>query len=236
MRIQARLWGLGKFLLLVGALIATFLLFALVAARVAIRAREVPVPNLVGATVAGASTVAADLDLALRIDPNQRPDEKVPAGSIMQQDPAPGGSARQQRTIRVWVSAGPRANSVPPLVGQSERTARMRIEQDGLEVGSLTEFRSPDYPADAVVAQDPAPSSRAPKVSMLLNRGEQATTYVMPDLIGMNGERASAQQELPEPPDTRFQLHQGVNRTTKATKPLIATKTTKNSHEEHEGR
>jgi beta-lactam-binding protein with PASTA domain len=42
-----------------------------------------------------------------------------------------------------------------------------------------------------VVAQDPAPSSRAPRVSLLLNRGEQATTYVMPDIIGMNGERAA---------------------------------------------
>ena len=56
---------------------------------------------------------------------------------------------------------------------------------------AVSEFRSPDYPADAVVAQDPAPSSRAPAVSLLLNRGEQATTYVMPDLIGMNGDRAA---------------------------------------------
>jgi beta-lactam-binding protein with PASTA domain len=28
-------------------------------------------------------------------------------------------------------------------------------------------------------------------VSLLLNRGEQATTYVMPDLIGMNGAAAA---------------------------------------------
>ena len=54
----------------------------------------------------------------------------------------------------------------------------------------MSEFRSPDYPADAVVAQDPAAASLAPQVSLLLNRGEQATTYVMPDLIGTDGERA----------------------------------------------
>jgi beta-lactam-binding protein with PASTA domain len=28
-------------------------------------------------------------------------------------------------------------------------------------------------------------------VSVLLNRGEEATTYVMPDVIGMNGEQAA---------------------------------------------
>jgi beta-lactam-binding protein with PASTA domain len=67
----------------------------------------------------------------------------------------------------------------------------MRLVEDGLELAAFSEFRSPDYTADAIVAQDPAPSSLAPQVSLLLNRGEQATTYVMPDLIGTDGERAS---------------------------------------------
>src|SRR5262245_65970222 len=108
MPLHARVWGLGKFLVLVGALIVTFFVFAFVAARVALRAREVPDPNLVGSTVAAASGTAGDLDLALRIDPNQRAGDKVPAGSIMQQDPGPGAKISRQRTHRVWVRTGPR--------------------------------------------------------------------------------------------------------------------------------
>jgi serine/threonine-protein kinase len=77
------------------------------------------------------------------------------------------------------------------LVGQTERTARIRLEQDGLEIGSVSEFRSPDYPADAIVSQDPPATTRAPKVALLINRGEQAATFVMPDVIGMDGERAA---------------------------------------------
>lgn len=191
MLFTSRVWGLGKLLLLAGALAATFLLFALVGMRVALRAGEVPVPNLLGTTVTEASKAAADVGLALRIDPNQRADDRVPAGGITQQEPVPGTQARRQRTIRVWVSSGRRTTTVPGLVGQTERTARMRLGEDGLEVAMVSEFRSPDYPADAVVAQDPAPTSRAPRVSVLLNRGEQATTYVMPDLIGTSGERAA---------------------------------------------
>ena len=186
-----RVWGLGKLLVLAGALVATFFLFALVAMRVTLRAREVQVPGLVGTPVATASKTVADLDLALRIDPNQRPDEQVPAGSIMQQDPAPGAQIRRQRTIRVWISSGPRTTIVPALVGQNERIARTRLDEDGLSIATVSEFRSPDYPADAIAAQDPAPSTRAPQVSLLLNRGEQATTYVMPDLIGTLGARAA---------------------------------------------
>src|SRR6185503_9557267 len=94
-------------------LVATFFLFALVSMRVALRARDVEVPNLVGATVENASLTVANLGLALRIDPNQRPDERVPAGAVMQQDPAPGDVARRQRSIRVWVSSGPRRTTVP---------------------------------------------------------------------------------------------------------------------------
>jgi serine/threonine-protein kinase len=115
----------------------------------------------------------------------------VAANQIMLQDPPSGAEARTPRSIRVWLSAGPRTTTVPELIGQTERTARMRMEQDSVELGSVSEFRSPDYAADAVVSQDPPPEVKAPKVSLLLNRGEAAITYVMPDVIGMDGNRVS---------------------------------------------
>ena len=191
MPLRTRLWGLGKLLLLVCAMAATYVLFALIGMRAAVRAREVPVPNLVGAVVDQAAQTVATAGLGLRVDPNQRADDQVPAGRIVQQDPPPGMPTRRQRSIRVWVSSGPARTTVPALVGHTERTALMRLGEEGLQIASVSEFRSPNYPADAVVAQDPAPSSRAPQVSLLLNRGEQATTYVMPDLIGTSGERAA---------------------------------------------
>jgi serine/threonine-protein kinase len=186
-----RVWSAGKLLLLVGALGATYLIFFGVSLRVALRAREVEVPNLVGRNVNEATQALAELGLALKVDENPRPDDKVPAGRIMQQDPPAEAPTRRQRTIRVWVSSGPRAMTVPMLVGQTERTAQMRLQQDKLEIAQTSEFRSPDYPADSVVSQDPPPASKAPTVSLLLNRAERATTYVMPDVIGMDGVRAA---------------------------------------------
>jgi serine/threonine-protein kinase len=186
-----RVWGVGRLLLLAAALGATFLLFFGVALRVALRAREVQVPPLVGKTVSDATQSLGALGLTLRVDPTRRTDPKVAANLIMQQDPPAGAAARSQRSIRVWLSAGPRTTTVPELIGQTERTARMRLEQDGVELGPVTEFRSQDYPADAVVSQDPPPDAKSPTVSLLLNRGEEATTYVMPDIIGMDGTRVS---------------------------------------------
>ena len=191
MRLGTRVWGVGKIFLLVGLLGATFLIFFGISMRVALRAREVEVPVLTGLTVNEATESLATLGLGLRVDDNRRADPKVPLGRVMQQDPGAGDRARRQRTIRVWVSSGPRVTTVPALIGQTDRTARIRLDQDGIQIGTLSEIRSPDYPTDTVVAQNPPPAARAPEVSMLVNRGEQATTFVMPDVIGMDGDRAA---------------------------------------------
>jgi len=127
MRLGTRVWSVGKFFLLIGALGATFLLFFVFSMRMAIRAREVEVPVVMGLTVNEATEALAAIGLGLRVDENRRADAKIPPGHVMQQDPGAGMRARRQRTIRVWVSSGPRVTTVPSLIGQSERTAQMRL-------------------------------------------------------------------------------------------------------------
>jgi beta-lactam-binding protein with PASTA domain len=191
MPVGAHVWRFGRFLLFMGALGATFLVSFGVSMRVALRAREVQVPNVVGRTVAEATASTGELGLGLRVDPNQRPSDRVPAGRVMQQEPQPGDVVRRQRTVRVWASSGPVVTVVPALAGQSERTARIRAAQENLSVSSVTEIRSGDYEPDVVVAQDPPPEARATNVAILLNRGEDALAYVMPDLIGMDAATAA---------------------------------------------
>jgi serine/threonine-protein kinase len=95
--------------------------------------------------------------------------------------------------VRVWVSAGPRITVIPALVGESERSAEIRVKQDGLELAPYAEMRSSEalYPRGTVVAQMPPPKSTGSRVALLVNRGERGETYVMPDLIGVNGDRAA---------------------------------------------
>jgi eukaryotic-like serine/threonine-protein kinase len=191
MQLGPRVLGIGRLLLIGGALMATFFVFAGVAMRVAIRAREVSVPSLVGRQVEEAAAIAAHEGLTLRIDDTRRPDDKVAAGRILGQDPIAGSTTRRQRGIRVWVSAGPRVIVVPRLVGESERAAQIRLTQDGVTTASVAEIRDADYPPGVVVAQDPPADTRTSEIHLLVNRGEDRLTYVMPDLIGVNGERAA---------------------------------------------
>lgn len=191
MPISARVWTAGKVLLLVGALATTFIVFAVAAARVAVRARDVTVPDLVGRPVGEATAVVAALELQLNVEDQRRPDLKVPSGHVLGQEPPAGSQARRQRSIRVWLSSGPRIARAPALVGESQRAAEIRLVQEGLLAGSVAEIRSALYPPDVVVAQDPAPGVETAEVRLLVNRGEDRAAYVMPDLIGVSGDRAA---------------------------------------------
>ena len=111
---------------------------------------------------------------------------------ILGQEPAPGLTTRRQRSVRVWLSAGPRSSSVPVLSGENERVAQSRLAEEGLELAGLSEIQSPTYASDVVIAQDPPGKSGGTKVTLLVNRAQQGVSYVMPDLIGVDGDRAAA--------------------------------------------
>ena len=192
MAFGTRVWSVGKLLLLGTALLGTYGLFATASMRLALRAREVQVPNLVNHTASEASALAAAEQLTVRVDDARRPDPKVPVDRVVAQEPLAGSITRQQRSIRVWLSAGARASTVPTLTGEPERAAAARLAQDGFELAGVAEIRSQAYPPDVVVAQDPAGNEPAARIALLVNRGEQGNSYVMPDLIGVSGDRAAA--------------------------------------------
>ncbi|HET7618738.1 MAG TPA: PASTA domain-containing protein [Vicinamibacterales bacterium] len=191
MALSTRVWGAGKLLLLGGALLLTYLLFFAAAMRLALSSRDVLVPSLTGKTVNDASTLLARTGLNLKVEENRRIDPKMPAGQILEQDPAAGSRTRRERSVKVWISAGPRSLTVPALIGESERAAQLRVVQDGLQLAEAAEIRSSDYPVATIISQEPPAKTTSPEVSVLVNRGESGATYVMPDLIGVNGDRAA---------------------------------------------
>ena len=140
-----------------GALGLTFLVFFGVSMRVALRARDVQVPSLVGRTVNEATAALADRGLALRVEENQRPDDKIEVGKVMQQEPDSrrhgAASTHRARLGQFGTRAHDRAGSSSARTNAPHKAA---CSSRAWIVSSVSEFRSRDYPADAVVAQDPA--------------------------------------------------------------------------------
>jgi beta-lactam-binding protein with PASTA domain len=191
MALRTRVWSAGKIVVLLSALAGTYVVFAAASMRLALRAREVKVPDLANRTASEATTATSELGLALKVDELRRPDLKIGAGRVLAQEPAAGSIARRQRSVKIWLSAGQRATRVPVLTGETERTAQLRLAQDGLVASAVSEIQSTDYPANVVIAQQPPARSGGTSVTLLINRGGRGSSYVMPDLIGVNGDRAA---------------------------------------------
>ena len=133
MPLTTRVWGAGKVLFLCGALLLTYVLFAAAAMRMALKTREVVVPELAGKTVNDASAALAEPGLTLKVEEGRKVDPEGPGGS----DPR-AGAARRRADAAPAERAGldQRRPAVDDRAG-----ARRRVRTDGAVAGGAGRFR-----------------------------------------------------------------------------------------------
>jgi serine/threonine-protein kinase len=167
------------------ALLAAGGLSAVATMRVVLTSQDVVVPPLVGKRIPEAGAIAARHGLALRLE-GKRTDLRVPAEHIVLQEPQPGSTLKSHRSIRVWLSLGPRRLTVPAVEGESLRTARLSLEQAQVPIGRVVEVDSMVEEGRILVQYPPAGNAEAlgEGISLLVSRGPAGAEYLMPDLIG----------------------------------------------------
>lgn len=150
-----------------------------------------PVPDFRGNVVTELSRMANDANLRVEITDsvyifNRRP------GSVVDQNPEPGTHVKKNRRVFVTINAqNPIKVNVPNVVGYTMRQAKAILEQQGLEVGTLS-FK-PDLGVNNVLDQRYAGESIAwgaliPKgsnVNLVLGMGMQGEKTGLPLLIGL---------------------------------------------------
>ena len=124
--------------LLLVALVVVAAVSALTTMRAVLTSQDVVVPPLAGREVSEGGALAAKHGLLLRVE-GRRHDPKVPPNLIVSQEPAAGSTLKSHRSIRVWISLGPRRISVPAVEGESLRTARLTLEQSQVPVVRVVE-------------------------------------------------------------------------------------------------
>jgi serine/threonine-protein kinase len=175
-----------KYGLLAVALAITAGLSALTTMRVVLKAQEVSVPSLVGRRVPDAGSLAARNRLLLRVE-GKRNDPRMAADLIIEQDPPAGSLLKTQRSVRVWVSLGPRRLSVPAVEGESLRSGRLTLEQAGVNVGRVLEVTNAAEEGTILLQRPPAGETdhlAEEGASLLVSLGPGNRDFVMPDLIG----------------------------------------------------
>jgi len=118
---------------------------------------RVVLDDLVGDPLSEARRGLDEAGVAVEVE--ERPDEEVPAGVVLAQDPGPGLEVRGDGTVRLVVSSGPSPRPVPDVEGRSVAVASFTLGAFGLEVTEVEGTLATELPPGAVVRTDPPAGS-----------------------------------------------------------------------------
>jgi len=180
--------------------------------RMAVGGAETRVPDLTGLTAEEAAERLAVAEMELEVDESRLQRDEVPADAVARQDPAAGTPVKRMRTVRVMLSTGPLAATVPDLVGDSRQRALIALEQQAIPVEYVAAAPSNEVPRDVIIAQSPPadPSGAVPRdrpLRLLASLGPPQTFYVMPDVVSLAVREVRGQLER-----RGFRVSEGPNR------------------------
>ena len=156
---------------------------------------NVIVPALKGQNYA-AVTANPEYNEKFKFVPNEKWDDTVPAGEIIDQKPAEGKEVKIKTEIEVTISKGPQTIEVPQIKeGREKATAKTEIESAGFVVQEVSES-SNTVATGLVIRTEPAYPEKAPKGSTVVlyisNGPEPVPEEVVPDVTKMAQEDAIA--------------------------------------------
>ncbi|HSL67353.1 MAG TPA: Stk1 family PASTA domain-containing Ser/Thr kinase, partial [Actinomycetota bacterium] len=188
---------------------------------------NVDVPRVLGLPVAVATARLAD-DLEVSVGAG-RYSLQVPAGRVMQVQPAPGTVVRAGTTVTLTPSLGPRPVPVPDLVGKTIPAARDLLREAHLALGKRSTRFSDRFPEGRIVGQSEPGTATAPQgsaIDVVLSKGptpqpvprvvgrseEQARHMLTPWVVNEEGEYSDGAprgQVIAQDPDPRVKLQPG---------------------------
>ncbi len=140
----------------------------------------VDTPNFRGLTLEEAEAKATDYGLVVRVTPVET--DESDAGTVLDQDPAPGESVDEGSTIDLAVAQAVPTNAVPDVVGMRRARATTTLQDAGFVVGEVTQ-RSSATAAGMVIETDPETDTELPtgsSVDLVISSGPEQVA--VPDL------------------------------------------------------
>jgi serine/threonine-protein kinase len=139
------------------------LLLAMIGTVVLTSSSTVRVPDVRGQRQAAAVATARARDLRAVFTHQY---DNATAGTVIQQNPAPGTKVNDGSALQVVLSAGPRPVPVPQLLGQSSTAAATIVGRLGLRA-TVTQVPAPGVTPGLVVGQRPSANVPAPRRSLV---------------------------------------------------------------------
>ncbi|MFW5470723.1 Stk1 family PASTA domain-containing Ser/Thr kinase [Knoellia sp. CPCC 206435] len=153
-------------------------------------ASKVSVPVLEGKP--RATAIGLLREAGLRYVETQGSSQTVPEGSVVSQDPGAGTRVDPaEQTVRMVISTGPTAVTVPNLAGRTVAEATTILREAKLAIGRTVKVNTNAQPKDRIVSTTPAVgSSQAP--GTVINVSVASGSVEVPVLEGKTQDEASA--------------------------------------------
>ncbi|HHU32224.1 MAG: Stk1 family PASTA domain-containing Ser/Thr kinase [Zhaonellaceae bacterium] len=154
---------------------------------------EVQVPLIEGKSLTEAEKILDEVGLTYQIDRKVH-DADHPENYIIKQSPEPGELIKRTRPVLIDISLGPELKSVPGVIGETERSAKIMLTNAGFTADeNVEEVYDEQIPAGTVIDQDPKPETKLPvgsKVRLTVSLGPKLKEIPMPNLLGKTLEEA----------------------------------------------
>ncbi|MCR5826511.1 MAG: Stk1 family PASTA domain-containing Ser/Thr kinase [Oscillospiraceae bacterium] len=156
---------------------------------------EFVVPYLVGKSVEEAEADEEIGGVFTIVVVGQRASADYAAGQIIEQTPAAGRTVRENREISVFVSTGIKSDTMPNVINQEHRAAKIILRELGLnlEVNVSSEEYSDTVPAGYVIRSNPAAGETiqdGDTVILVLSKGVKTLTATVTKLTEIPLEQA----------------------------------------------
>lgn len=162
--------------------------------RVVVRGNEIQVPNVIGRSFVDAHKILSERGLNTVKIEGEKYSAVLPKDHVLEQDPIPNKKVKPGRVIKLFLSRGTELGRVPRLIGRPVSEVETLLTSRGLEMGSVVRVHSDDFPQEGlIIAHTPPPDVTAQwgsKVDLLVSLGPHSVTLTMPNLKGMEQQKA----------------------------------------------
>jgi serine/threonine protein kinase/transcription elongation GreA/GreB family factor len=145
------------------------------------QADKIAVPDVSGEPYDAAK---AELEAVnFKVEKDEEPDDTVPTGDVISQDPAGGSLMEAGTAITLTVSTGKETVTMPALGSYTFDDAKNLLESDQYQLKVEKEERDSSSPADEVINSNPPEGSEVEKgstVTLYVSRGEKS----VPNVVG----------------------------------------------------
>jgi serine/threonine-protein kinase len=145
---------------------------------------EVTVPDLREASVDTAISTLTGLGLESKIERQYHP--QAPLDTVISQNPEPDSKVKEESTVYLTVSKGPKYVTVPDVRKKELASARVDLENAGFKV-EITDIYSDEVAKGSVVEQTPGADSQAVEgstVTLEVSMGREPKFVEVPDVKG----------------------------------------------------